>query len=238
MTICIDPKEVRSSLALWGTPIFESASLSGGGPDSVVSSSKNPGGVGGNCLHAMAITPKLTAPSDSKASLGHLGVCRVAAHSFQGSGSSPGFPASCAGFEEVTGSSSITSNMEASVRSSFSMRGMRHLQRSWTVLQSIPGGTPDCMVHHWRAQASATVLSLHTMQMSLGPCILGDDEGRKSGHPKPARLRGAVHQASFSSWAVGSQSCSLLSCQLFYLSITVGLSSLMAERPEFLPPAG
>ena len=45
MTICIDPKEVRSSQALQGTPTVESPSLSGGGPDLVASSSKNPGGV-------------------------------------------------------------------------------------------------------------------------------------------------------------------------------------------------
>ena len=74
MTICIDPKEVRSNWAPQGTPTSESTSLRGGGPDLVASGSENPGGVGGNCLYMMAITPKLTAPSCSKASLGQLGV--------------------------------------------------------------------------------------------------------------------------------------------------------------------
>ena len=70
MTICIDPKEVRSSQTLWGTPAGESASLSGGVPNLVASGSKNPGGVGSNCLCTMAITPELTAPSGSETSSG------------------------------------------------------------------------------------------------------------------------------------------------------------------------
>ena len=57
MTIYIDPKEVRSSWALQGTPTTESASLHEGGPDSVASGSKNPGGVEGKHLCAMAIIP-------------------------------------------------------------------------------------------------------------------------------------------------------------------------------------
>ena len=87
--------------------------------------------------------------------------------------------------------------MEVSIGSSFSVRGTRYLWRSWTVPKSIPGGNPNCIAHCWRAWARATVSSLLTMWMYLGPCILGDDEGRKSRCPKPARLREVLHQLSF-----------------------------------------
>ena len=156
MTTCKDPKELRSSQApqvyvrVSQHPAGEAADLAASGP-------MNPGGASGSHLHGMTITPKLLASLGSEASLWWLGACTVVGCSSQGSGSSSGDLASSAGLGEVVASSSMTSNMEALKRSSFSKRGTRHLQRSWMVPQSIPGGVPDCMVHCWRARASATV---------------------------------------------------------------------------------
>ena len=116
----------------------------------------------------------------------------------------PSDMASSIGVGEVTGSSSTTSNMEASNRSSLSIRGSRHLQRSQTALLSIPGGALNSLVHCWRAQASATILSCLTTQMSLGSWSVEGEGDRKYWHPKLTRLGGAFHQLDFSHWAVGS----------------------------------
>ena len=94
--------------------------------------------------------------------------------------------------------------MEASNRSSLSTRGTRHLQRSQTALQSMPGGAPDILAHQWRDKTSATIWSLLTTQMSLRPWILVGNEGRKSSHLKLIRLGGVLHQAAFSFRATGS----------------------------------
>ena len=97
MATCIDPKELRSSQGPWGIPKDESASSRGGDSYSTASGSVNPSGAGGRHLHTMAITPKLLAPSCSKASSGQLGTCIALGCSVWGSGSSPRNPASSAG---------------------------------------------------------------------------------------------------------------------------------------------
>ena len=163
MTICIDPKEVRSSQVSWGTPTGESKPWRVGGLDSVASGSENPGGVGGNHLCTMAITPKLTAPTGSEASLGWLWVCRVVTHS---SWSPVFFPQLPSLLSKVWGSHQfLFSNLQHGGinRTSLSIRGIRHLQRSWTALQSIPRGAPNSRVHGCRVQVSATVWSFLTI---------------------------------------------------------------------------
>ena len=138
MTTCIDLKELRSSWAPQGIPKGEPASSRGDSSDSTVSGSMNPGGASGSHLHAMAITPKLLASLGSEASSGWLGACTTVGHPFWGSFFTWD-SASPTGLGEVMASSSMTSNMEALNRSSLLKRGARHLQRSWTAPQSIPG---------------------------------------------------------------------------------------------------
>ena len=120
---------------------------------------------------------------------------------FLGSGSSGG-PVFYAGFREVTGLSSATSNMETLSRPFILMRYVRHQQSSWMAPQNLPRGAPDCMVHLWRAQASATISSYFTTLMSQQPW---NDGGRKSPHFNPARQGGASHEPLFfvGSWISG-----------------------------------
>ena len=103
----------------------------------------------------------------------------------------------------VTASSFVTANMEEFNRSLPFRRGTRHLKRSWTVPQSLPRGAPNHTVHHRRAQASPTVSSCLTTQMSQGPWILVGNSGRKSPWLKLARLGWVLHQLFFSFWAAG-----------------------------------
>ena len=122
-------------------------------------------------------------------------------HPSQGSGSSCSDPVSSAWLGEVMDfSSSVTSNMDTLNRLYFSMRGTRHLHRSWMVPQSTPRGAPDHMAHCWRAWTSPMVLSHLTTWMSLGPWILVGESGKKSSLLKPVRLGGMLHQLCFSFW--------------------------------------
>ena len=75
MITCVDPKELRSNWAPWCIPKGEPASFRGGGSDSAACGSLNPGGASGSHLHAMGITPKLSAPLGSEASSRWLGAC-------------------------------------------------------------------------------------------------------------------------------------------------------------------
>ena len=154
MTTCIDAKEFRSNQAPWGIPKHEPASSRGGGSDSLPSGTMNPGGASGRHHCAMAIDPKLLASLHSEASSRKSGACAVVGHCSWGSDSSSRNPVSSAGLGKViVSSSSMTSNMERLNRLPLPMRGTRHLCRSWPVPQSIPGGTPDCTTHCWKAQA-------------------------------------------------------------------------------------
>ena len=141
MIICIGPREVRSSQAPLGIPTSEYVSSRGGALTwkplalqtsavSVVTASMNlPSPQTDGCLRLRSLLR----------SVGCMwGGCPVS----WGSGSSPSDMASSIGVGEVTGSSSATSNMEASNRSSLSIRVLRHLWRSWTVSQSMLGELP------------------------------------------------------------------------------------------------
>ena len=188
----MDCKEHRSSQAPRGIPTRESASSRKGGSDSSAYGPMNPSGTGGNCLLTMANSSEMLVPSGSKAS-GLSGVHVVVVPSSQGSGSSGG-PVFSTGFTKVTGFSSTTSNMETLSRASASVWYVRHLWRSWMALQSLPGGVPDCTVHLWRTQASATILSCLTTLMSQEPRNGGR---KKSPHFNPARQGGSSTSCSF-----------------------------------------
>ena len=110
-------------------------------------------------LEVATIIPGLTASYSSEASSGQSGVCGVVSHSSWGSGSYSSNTASSVGVGGATGFSLKTSNMEASNRSSLLIRGLRHLHRSQTALQAMPGTAPDHLKHHNRALASPIVWS-------------------------------------------------------------------------------
>ena len=108
MTICMEPREVKSSWATLAIPIGVSASSRGGGPDLTASSLSNPSGGGGICLHAFrgtaTIMPGSVASSGSEATSSHSGICRAVAHSSCSSRSFPSNMASSIGVGEATGS--------------------------------------------------------------------------------------------------------------------------------------
>ena len=196
MIICIDPREIRSSWASLGIPTSESGSLREGHPDPIASGSVNLGDVSGNCPHAPTITPKLMDPSGSGSLLRIDGGMQSSCPLLLGLWFPPSNTASSVGIGEATNSSSTTSGMEASTRSSLSISGSRHLQRSWMVPQSMPGGAPNSSAHHWMAGPVQPSGLSFTTWMSLGSWGLGG-EGRKSWHPKPTRLGRAFHQLDF-----------------------------------------
>ena len=139
-------------------------------------------------------------PSGSEASSGWTWVCRAIVHSSWGSSSSHSNMASSVGVGEATGSYSTTSSMEAPIRSSLSISGLRHHQMA---LQSMQGGASNHSAHCWRAWASATIWSLLTNQMSLGPWGLGGKEEEILAS-QANQARWGVPPAGFLLWAVGS----------------------------------
>ena len=140
VTIFMQAREVISDQASPGRWTRGSTSSMGGGPDVRVGG-LNPSGGHGNChsISRGSATPAVTL--DLRASFGQTGICRVDACTAWGSRSSPSSKASSAGAREATGFSPADSNKKASQMSSSSsyMRGVRHLNRSWTAPHILPG---------------------------------------------------------------------------------------------------
>ena len=130
------------------------------------------------------------------------GVGMAVGSSFWGSSSLSSDEGLSVGTGGVAGSFSATFNMVMLNRLPLLSRGARLLQSSWIALHSITGGIPHCMVYHWKAWVSATILSHHTIWTTRVPRNLVDG-GRKSFHLNTPRQSGVLHQLLFSSWARG-----------------------------------
>ena len=140
MTICAELREVKSSQA----PLGILSGVTGsprGCPELTASGLANPSGTAvSTSMHSRGSYhhPGPMVSSSSEASSGQLRVSGAVSLSWD-SGPSPSTMAPSIRVGKATGSSSTTSSMDASNRSSLSVKGMRHLWRSLTALQSMPG---------------------------------------------------------------------------------------------------